>query len=271
MTGKELAEALHSGRRIYGTLIISPSPKWIETMTGVDIDCVFIDTEHIPLDWHELGWMCHAYRGLGMAPIVRIPRPDPYEACRVFDMGACGIVAAYVETAKEVNLLRGAAKLRPLKGKKLEEILTGQSKLEGELADYVRKANEDKVLLVNIESVPAVQALDEILAVPGLDGVLIGPHDLSCSLGIPEQYDHPLFDKAVREIISKARAKNIGVGIHNLPSVEQDIKWGKAGLNMILRLADMTLFSKSLQADLNRIREAVGDKVSPGQSRDIAI
>lgn len=260
MDGKELVEALHSGRRIYGTLIISPSPQWIGALAGFDIDCVFIDTEHIPLDWHELGWMCRAYRGLGMAPIVRIPKPDPFEACRVLDMGACGVVAAYIETARQVNLLRSAVKLRPLKGRKLEEILDGKSELQGELAQYVPKFNENKALLVNIESVPAVEALDEILAVPDLDGVMVGPHDLSCSLGVPEQYDHPLFDQAMRRIIGKARAKNIGVGIHNLPLVEQEIKWGKAGVNMILRLADMTLFRKALHEDLTKIRAALSDK-----------
>jgi 2-keto-3-deoxy-L-rhamnonate aldolase RhmA len=271
MDGRELAEALHSGKRIYGTLIISTSPKWIEVMAGIDLDCVFIDTEHIPLDWHELGWMCRAYRALGMAPIVRIARPDPYEACRVLDMGATGIVAAYVETAEEVNRLRGAVKLRPLKGRKLEAILSGRGRLEGDLADYIEKANENNVLLVNIESVPALEALDEMLAVPGLDGVLIGPHDLSCSLGIPEQYDHPRMDKAVREIISKARAKKVGVGVHNLPLVEQEIRWAKAGLNMILRLSDMTLFRHALERDLNRIRKDLGDEVSEEQLPDIAI
>jgi len=271
MNGKELAQALHSGKRIYGTLIISPSPKWIEVMAGIDIDCVFIDTEHIPLDWHELGWMCRTYKAMGMAPIVRIPRPDPFEACRVLDMGATGIVAAYIETVEQVNLLRGAVKLRPLKGKRLEEILSGRSKLEGELADYIRKANENNVLFVNIESVPAVEALDDILAVPDLDGVMIGPHDLSCSLGVPEQYDHPLFAEAMQQIISKARAKNIGVGIHNLPLLRQEIKWGKAGLNMILRLADMTLFRNRLQEDLKSIREGLGEKVSGEELGDIVI
>jgi 4-hydroxy-2-oxoheptanedioate aldolase len=271
MDGKELAEALHSGKRIYGTLIISTSPKWVEVMRALDIDCVFIDTEHIPLDWQKLGWMCHTFTGLGMAPIVRIPRPDPFEACRVLDMGAVGVVAAYMETPEQVNQMRSAVKLRPIKGKKMEQILTGKTKLQGEFADYVKKFNEGHVLLANIESVPAVEALDEILAVPDLDGVMIGPHDLSCSLGIPEQYDHPLFDKTVQQIISMARARSIGVGIHNLPRVDQEVKWGKAGINMILRLADMTLFRRALQEDLNAIREALGEKVSPDELGDVVI
>jgi 4-hydroxy-2-oxoheptanedioate aldolase len=271
MDGKELAQALHSDKRIYGTLITSTSPKWVEVMAGLDIDCVFIDTEHIPMDWYELGWMCHAYKGLGFAPIVRVPRPDPLEVYRVLDIGEVGVVAAYIETAEQVRQLRGAVKLRPLKGKKLERILSGEARLEGEMVEYVSKFNEGKVLFVNIESVPAVEALDEILSVPDLDGVLIGPHDLSCSLGVPEQYDHPLFAEAVQKIIDKARAKNVGVGIHNLPRLDQEIRYSKAGINMILRLADMTLFRNALQEDLKKIRDGLGEKVSEEELGDVAI
>ena len=204
---RQLKDALHRGGRVYGTLVTSTSPKSIESLAGLDLDCVMIDTEHIPLGWHDLGWMCRAYRSLGIVPIVRIPRADPFDACRVLDMGAGGVVAAYIETAEEVRLLRGAVKLRPLKGRKLDDILSGRRPLEGELADYVETRNENNILLVNIESVAAVEALDEILAVPDLDGLLIGPHDLSCSLGVPEQYDHPIFAEAMLQIITKARGE----------------------------------------------------------------
>jgi 2-keto-3-deoxy-L-rhamnonate aldolase RhmA len=254
-----LQEALHEGRPLYGTLVTSTSPKSLEAVAGLDLDCVMIDTEHIPLGWHDLGWMCRAYRALGIVPIVRIPRADPFDACRVLDMGAGGVVAAYFETAAEVALLRGATKLRPLKGRKLEDVLSGRVPLEGELANYIEQRNKNHILLVNIESVAAVEALDEILAVPGLDAVLIGPHDLSCSLGHPEQYDHPLFEKTVLEIITKARAKNVGVGIHNLPMLEQEIKWRRAGLNLILHRSDVTLFRRGLHDNLTAIRRAVGD------------
>lgn len=247
-------EALHAGRRAYGTLVTSTSPKSLQAVAGLPLDCVLIDTEHIPMNWDHLGWMCHAYRGRGIVPIVRIPRADPFEACRVLDMGASGVVAAYIETAQEVRLLRGATKLRPLKGRKLESILEGSSGLDGELAGYVQTANEDHILLVNIESLAAIEALDEILDVPGLDGVLIGPHDLSCSLGIPEQYDHPAFGDAVLEIITKTRARNVGAGIHNLPEIEQEIRWGKAGLNLILHSSDVGLFRRALHGSLSALR-----------------
>jgi len=267
----QLKEALHGGKRVYGTLVTSTSPKSVEALAGLDLDCVMIDTEHIPMGWHDLGWMCRAYRSLGIVPIVRIPRADPFDACRVLDMGAGGVVAAYIETAEEVKLLRGAVKLRPLKGRKLEDILSGRAELEGELVEYVQKRNEDNLLLVNIESVAALENLEEILAVADLDGVLIGPHDLSCSLGVPEQYDHPIFAEALLQIVTKARAKNVGVGVHNLPELAQEVRWGRAGLNLILHLSDVTLFRRGLHESLSALRGAFDEDASKGLLKDIII
>jgi 4-hydroxy-2-oxoheptanedioate aldolase len=186
-------------------------------------------------------------------------------------MGAGGVVAAYMETAAEVQLLRGATKLRPLKGRKLEALLAGTETLNSELDAYVRDRNAGNLLLANIESVAAIEALEEILAVPGLDAVLIGPHDLSCSLGVPEQYDHPLFEAAVQRIITAARAKSIGAGIHNLPRLEQEIRWRKAGLNLILHRSDLSLFRQGIAQNLRAIREEAGDVAQKAEARQIVV
>src|SRR5262249_536207 len=150
-------------------------------------------------------WMCRTYRAMNIAPIVRIPAPDPYQATMALDGGACGIIAPYVETVEQVEALRGAVKFRPLKGKKLQNVLDGKEELNEELESYMEEKRNSQLLIINIESGPALEALDDLLNVPDLDAVLIGPHDLSCSLGVPEQYRHPKFDQAVREILQKAR------------------------------------------------------------------
>jgi 4-hydroxy-2-oxoheptanedioate aldolase len=226
---------------------------------GLGLDFVFIDTEHVAQDREKVSWMCGAYRSLGIAPVVRIPEPEPFRACMVFDGGAEGVIAPYVETAAQVRALVGAAKLRPLKGNRLYDRLDGTAGLEPELEGYLAERNAGSVLIVNIESTPALAALDEILAVPGLDAVLIGPHDLTCSLGIPEQYRHPRFDEAVRAIVRKARERGVGAGIHYWLGVEQEIAWAKDGLNLIIHSTDSVLFGQALRADLARLREALGD------------
>jgi len=264
MNGSELIQALRSGDRAYGTLVTSASPHLAPRLRDVGLDFVFIDTEHIPIDDHDLSWMCQTYAGMNLVPIVRIPEPDPYRACKVLDGGAGGIVAPYVETVEQVQALRGAVKLRPLKGKKLAGVLDGSAMPGERLTEYLETNNQGKVLIVNIESVPANGNLDAILDVPDLDAVLIGPHDLSVSMEIPEQYDHPDFDKAVRGIISKARGKGVGVGIHFWADLKQEIEWAKAGANLFLHSADVLLFTAALRKDLSEARSALGDAVILG-------
>jgi 4-hydroxy-2-oxoheptanedioate aldolase len=259
MKGREIRDALRNGRRVYGTHIVSPSSVWLPAVRNAGIDFVFIDTEHAPLDRVIVSWMCGLYREMGIPPIVRIPNPDPYEACKVLDGGAVGVIAPYVETAEQVRDLVGAAKLRPLKGRRLAAALKDPETLEPELRDYLEKRNADNILIVNIESVPAMEKLDAILAVQGLDAILIGPHDLSCSLGIPEQYDRPQFDRAVQKIIKKARAKGIGAGIHFSAGIDLEIQWAKAGGNLILHSSDVTLFGQALRSDIAEMRRALGD------------
>lgn len=247
---------------MYGTLIVSPSPSWPNLVSTIGLDFVFIDTEHIPIDRYDLSWMCRAYRAMNIAPVVRIPAPDPYQACTVLDGGACGVIAPYVETVEEVQKLVGAVKLRPIKGDKLKQILSGKSSPEAVLAEYLRERNADNVLIVNIESRPAMDCLDDILKVPGLDAVLVGPHDLSCSLGVPEQYSNPVFVEAVDEIIRKAREHNVGAGIHLIypdGGLEQEIRWGQAGANLIIHGADAIAFRDTMRRELDRIKSALGD------------
>lgn len=259
MNAAELAHALHAGRTVFGTLIVSPSPRWPEAVRSCGLDFVFIDTEHIALDRAQLSWMCQTYSALGLAPLVRIPAPDPYTACTVLDGGAAGVIAPYVESAAQVRALRGAVKLRPIKGRKLEQMLDGVA-AEPELESYLREGAKDRLLVVNIESVPAIAALDEILAEPGLDAVLIGPHDLSCSLGVPEQYDHPRFLEAVRTIFHKARAAGIGAGIHFWGDLALEAGFIRDGANLLIHSADITLFQKHLRLELEAVEAAAGIK-----------
>ncbi|MCI0700760.1 MAG: aldolase/citrate lyase family protein [Planctomycetia bacterium] len=257
MTGREIIQALHDGRYVFASAIVGMSPLWPELAKKTGIDFVFVDTEHIPLDRQTLSWICQTYQALGLPPVVRIPSNDPFEACKALDAGAGGIIGPYLETADQLRGLVGAVKLRPLKGKRLAEALRDRKTLEPELADYLAKRNGEKILIANIESVPAIENLREICAVSGLDAVLIGPHDLTCSLGIPEQYDHPRFDEAVRTIFRIAREHGVGAGIHFWLGLEQEIAWAKASGNLVMHSSDLAAFSRTLQAEFKQLREAL--------------
>src|SRR3954463_6511951 len=257
MTGREIIQALRDGRRVYSSAIVAMSPLWPNLAKQAGIDFVFVDTEHVPLDRQTLGWICQTYQALGLPSVVRIPCNDPFEACKVLDAGAGGVIGPYIETADQVRDLVGAVKLRPLKGRRLQDGLRSPDTLEPELRDYLEKRNGDKILIANIESVPAIENLDAICAVPGLDAVLIGPHDLSCSLGIPEQYEHPRFDEAVRTIFRIARGRGVGAGIHFWLGLQQEIAWAKVGGNLVMHSSDLAAFSRTLKAEIQQLREAL--------------
>ena len=262
MKGSDFIKALRSGQHVFGTLIVSTAPKWPGVVATLGLDFIFIDTEHIALDRSQVSQMCNIYQNLGLAPVVRIPSPDPYEACMALDGGAAGIIAPYVETPEQVRQLVGAVKYKPLKGERLQHLLKYNKGPEPELTKYLSENNSGNALIVNIESVPAMDALNEILAIEELDGILIGPHDLSCSLGIPEQYNNQRFLDAVDVIIKKARSKNKGAGIHvTYPSgYKSEIEWARKGANLIVHGGDIIAFQHSTQNEIKEIKKALNDK-----------
>ena len=125
---------------------------------------------------------------------------------------------------------------------------------------------------MNIESVPAMENLDAILGVPDLDGTLVGPHDLSCSLGIPEQYEHPRFTEALRAIVEKTRDHGRIAGIHfmNCGPVSLALEWIRMGLNLQIQHADIAYVTRGLTQDLHSIRNALEEE-SLGETETIIV
>lgn len=247
MDGRSLRASLHEGRLAIGSLVASPSPRWLGAISGSGIDFVFIDTEHIPIDRHQLSWMCLGYAARGLAPIVRIPAPDPYQAAMAVDAGAHGVVAPYIEHPDQIRSLVGAVKHRPMKGERLSAMLDGREKPTKELAAYLDRSNPNAVVIANIESLVAMKRLPELCAVPGLDAVLIGPHDLTVQLGVPEAWNHPLFLDAVRTILRTARHAGIGAGIHHWVSTERMRDYVSWGSNLLIDHGDVSLVAEQLR------------------------
>ena len=259
MNSAGIRERLQSGGRVYGTMVTSPSPLFLKACADTGLDFAFFDMEHIPLDRSAVAWMCAAYDAAGFPPLVRVPSRDAQDACIAVDAGAWGVVFPYVETPEEVRALVGAVKHRPLKGKRLADRMALSSQHSDE---YIRTHNRDRIAVANIESAAALDALDEICAVDGLDWLLVGPHDLSVNLGIPEQYTQPEFLAAIDRIIQTGRDHGLAVGYHKGyggAGLEQFVEWGKAGLNVIIHEADVLFFHEGLAKDLSWLRRELGD------------
>ena len=270
MTGSELQAALRGGETVIGTLVVSTSPFWPKIIKDCGLDFVFIDTEHIAIDRERLSWMCRTYSALGLPPLVRIPDQNPNQVTMALDDGAAGVIAPYVETPETALALRGATKFRPLKGKRLDEALSGRA-LSPTLGDYIGANAGSNILILNTESVPAIDALDEILDVGGVDAVLIGPHDLTTSLGIPEQYDHPDFLRAAETIFKKARKRGVGAGIHAWFSMEEQARFVEMGANLLIHKADVIFFRQGMMKEMGELRERLNLKSRDSSEGGVAI
>jgi len=241
-------------------------------LAAAGLDFVFIDTEHIPLNRSTVAWMTQAFGALGLPPIVRIPACDAAVACGALDAGARGIVAPYTESMHELETLRRAVKYRPLKGARLDAHLDGSAPLDPETLAYLENFNRNNVLLANVESVYAMDRLDDLLAAPDLDGVLVGPHDLSVSLGVPEQYTHPRFTDAMRRIIESTRARGLGVGYHFSFGRDIALQWMAWGANLIVHSTDYFLVRDAVRADLAVFHEAAGiARGGPERDEDVVV
>jgi len=269
MNGQEFREALHSGRRVYGTAITSASSLYVDVMKQVGIDWVFIDNEHASIDRESTAWLCRSYAAAGIVPVVRIPHAEPWFATMALDAGARAIIVPYMESPDKVREMVGAVKLRPLKGGRLQDLLDGGPGLQERTPEYLRERNKHSSLIVNIESVPALERLDELCSVEGLDAVIIGPHDLSVSLGVEEQWEHPRFIEACKRIISTARAHRLGAGSHIWYGIEQQmLLMREAGANLIADSADFLFARDQLTRDLHAMREAFGDQPAARSADD---
>ena len=271
MNPSELRKILYEGERIVlGTCVVSPSTKWPGLIADCGLDFVFIDTEHIALNRETVSWMCRTYTSMGLPPLVRIPTQDPDDATVVLDDGAAGVIIPYVEQPEVVRSMVGASKMRPLKGRRLREALNGED-LDPELRTYIENHNDGHILLTNIESVPAMENLDMILAEKGLDCVLIGPHDLSTSLGVPEQYDHPRFLEACALILGKARAAGIGAGIHHWLPPQKQMQFVEMGANLLIHKADAIFVSEGLGNEVSQLRDLLGQESPYSRSGNVTI
>jgi len=242
---------LDQGQLCFGTGIALADPMVTEALCG-DLDFFWVDMEHTALSLQEVKQHLMAIKGSGTAALVRVPWNDQALIKPVIDLGADGVIVPMIETADDVARAVAAC-LYPPQGTRgfgpLRPLDYGRRDLKG----YYERANASIIVVVQIEQAAAVANIDEILAVPGLTSIAFGPNDLSTALGYRGEPAHPEVLKVMQNIIDKARAAKIPVGV----SVGAD----PAHLS---RLADMGIQWLSLGVDVTLMRRAaceVVDKV----------
>ncbi|PZC42613.1 MAG: 4-hydroxy-2-oxoheptanedioate aldolase [Chloroflexi bacterium] len=255
MNGEQLKNKTKEGKVVYGSMIsMGRNPRWTSAISDLGLDYVVIDMEHAPRGRAEVADYLVAMQSIGVVPIVRIPIPDSHYVTMALDAGAHGVLAPYCETVEEVREVIGACKWRPLKGVMVKRVVEEAVFPSEESRKYLENLNRNSVCIIGIESVPAIENLDKILDVNGVDAIFVGPNDLTISLGIPNQYDHPDYESALRQIIKSCENKNIPVLIHH-QSVELTKKWLQEGAKFVLHSSDRRQMHQGYRNDFNAIQE----------------
>lgn len=225
------------------------------------ISGMFVDMEHSTLDVGAVAQLILACTYAGVSPIVRVPSKSPWHISRVLDAGAAAVVVPHVESVAEVRALVRAAKYAPLgqrgcaNNQPLLNFQTVPTRVQNELL------NAETMLIPMIETPAAVDLVDELLAVEGVDGILIGSNDLCTDMGIPGQYDNPVYQDAVSKIVLAGKKARKPIGIGGIGG-RQDLleRWFSMGATWSLSAGDGAI----LQAGMRKVAgeyDAINERV----------
>ncbi len=212
MLARSIKEKIKKGNVSIGSWISMAHPSIAEIVATAGYDWTVIETEHTSIDVSEVLRLIIAIEKSGSIPLVRLAGNDPIQAKAVLDAGSAGLLVPMINTKKDAEIAVKMSKYPPLGYRGV-----GLARAQGygnSFGEYVKSANKDSLLIVQIEHIDAVNNIDEILSVPGLDGIFIGPYDLSMSLGIPGKLNHPDVVNAKKKVLKATLDKGLIAGIH---------------------------------------------------------
>ncbi len=232
MTPERLREALASKEVVFGTWVQTPSAEVVEILGWSGWDFVILDLEHGPYGAESLPHLIRAAETSETAALVRVPLEAPEQVGKALDLGAAGIVRPGVRSAQSAREAVSLTRFPPhgtrgasLSTRELHYSARPFSSLTG--PDAPRP-----ISVLQVEAQLATSDLGSILGVEGIDVIFIGTYDLSTSLGLPGQFDHPTVRGAISEIVGRAGERGMAVGIW-VPDAESAAFWAGQGVRFI--------------------------------------
>lgn len=203
--------ALREGKTVIGTTITAANVDVAATLAAAGFDFLWIEMEHSPLTLESVRSIILATRGLKAVPITRVPVNEIWQAKRVLDIGSLGVIFPFTSTRALAEQAVKSCKYPPLG---LRGFGPGMAASRWGLGgqDYVKFANENVLVVTIIEQKLAIDNIDEIASVPGIDVLFIGANDLSFSLGVGGKLNDPLVEDAVTKVLAAGKKYGIPVG-----------------------------------------------------------
>jgi 2-keto-3-deoxy-L-rhamnonate aldolase RhmA len=197
---------LKEGRPLMGALLQIPLPEVAEIYATAGYDWLFVDLEHSPMEPRQALDILVAV-DTRVPCVVRVPWNDEAHIKKALDIGATGIIVPLVNTAEDARLAVGRCKYPPQGVRSVG--ITRAQRFDLDFDDYMRRANDEVAVIVQIEHIEAARNIDAILDVPGIDGVFVGPFDLSGSMDKPGKINDPEVQQAIRDIIRACEKRDI--------------------------------------------------------------
>lgn len=207
-----LKQSLRQNRLTIGSWVTIGHPSVVEIMARAGFDWLAVDLEHSAIDLQTAQILIATIQAQGIVPLVRVGENNPKLIQRVMDAGAFGIIVPMVNS-KELAVQAVQSVKYPPRGNRGVGLARAQGYGLG-FEEYAANVNNESVVIVQIEHIMAVNNLEDILATDGIDGIMIGPYDLSGSLGRPGQFEDPAVLQAVSRVEAVCQARKIPLGFH---------------------------------------------------------
>jgi 2-dehydro-3-deoxyglucarate aldolase/4-hydroxy-2-oxoheptanedioate aldolase len=255
-------EKLAAGKFCLGVGITLADPAVVEALSP-SVDFFWIDLEHNPTSLESLLAHLIAARAGGTPALVRVPSSDIGWTKRVLDSGAEGIILPQAQSAEEIRAFVSSCRYPPMGTRGFgPRRPTNYGRFGGQA--YLDHANKNLFVVAQIETVGALNEIDRIVAIPGLDSLVVGPYDLSGSMGIPGQVHDPKVLRAIETVVAKARPAGIWVGMgmgadssHALESQKLGVNWAQCGndFEFMIRATDSLFVGirEKLEQDLSAL------------------
>ena len=254
MKANRIREVAAEGRIPFGHMLMEfDSPGIAKLCETAALDFVILDMEHGPLDIRQIAGLIARFKATPITPIVRIPSSEYHFVARVMDAGAQGIMAPNVRTPEQARMLNDAMRYAPDGNRGLGLGVSHNDFVRPDSLAYMAEANASNILICQVESREAVADLDQIATVPGVDCLWVGHMDLSQSMGIVEQFQHPEFLAAMRRVTKTARDRGLFAGIQP-GSLGQAREWMEMGFNLISYSTDIGIYGAGLVSELDAAR-----------------
>lgn len=247
----DFRQQLLAGRRLIGTLVSLNSPEVIEILIKAGFDWLFIDAEHSPLDAGSLQKLLQA-AGPHFPCVIRVPDHSEMWIKRALDIGAAGIIVPQVNTAEQAKKIVGYAKYAPEGNRGV-----GLARAHGygfEMEDYINQANDSIAVIVQAENILAVENIDAIAEIKGVDAVLIGPYDLSASMGKLGQVTDPEVAAAIDNVTSSCRERGVCLGIFGL-SADAVENYVNRGFTLLTVGIDAVFLGNEAKNTVEKVRQ----------------